>query len=193
MKERQVVVIAGPAGSGKDSIIKGILSRFPNTTRTITATTRTMRPGEKNGVDYRFLTNKRFKEELKAGNIPEFYHRKETDTYYGTYKPDLEARIADGKIVLCQLQIVGAKYLKKHYNAVTIFILPTSLDEFERRIRARSPMTDVEWRERVRFTKQEVEEEARWYDYKIINADGKLSKAVGEVVAILKKEGYTLG
>lgn len=192
MTGKQVVVIAGPAGSGKDSVIKELLNRFANTTRTVTATTRAMRPGERDGIDYNFLTNDRFKEEIKKGNILEHYHRAETNTYYGTYKPDIEARIANGKIVLCQLQIVGARYFKEHYNATTIFILPPSIDAFEQRVRARSPMTDVEWQERMDFTKREVEVEAPWYDYTVTNADGKLNEAVDQVVAILKKEGYNL-
>ncbi|MDP3646422.1 MAG: hypothetical protein Q8R25_05025 [bacterium] len=189
---KQVVVIAGPAGSGKDSILKKILRRCPNTTKMITAVTRPMRPGEKDGVDYHFMSTARFKDEVKKGNILEHYYRNETHTYYGTYKPEIEARIKSGKIILCQLQIVGSKYFKKHYNATTFFIVPPSLGAFEKRIRARAPMTDVEWKERLTITKREVEEEAPWYDYRISNEDGKLDKAVDEIVEILKKEGYTL-
>ncbi len=189
---KQVVVIAGPSGSGKDVIIHELLRRFPNTTRMATAVTRPMRPGEKDGVDYHFMSNDRFKEELDRGNILEHYYRKETDTYYGTYKPDIENRIATGKVVLCQLQIVGAKYFKEHYGATTLFIMPSSLETLEHRVRARSSISDIEWQERLTITEQEIKRDAAWYDYRVVNEDGKLEETVDEVVAILKKEGYTL-
>ena len=192
MKQKQVVVIAGPAGSGKDTLISGIIKRCPNAERMVTATTRGMRPGETSGISYHFMTNERFKAEMEKGNILEHYYRAQTDTYYGTYKPDIDDRIARGKIVLCQLQIVGAKYFKQHYNATTFFIMPPSHDTFEKRIRERAPMSDTEWKEREAFTKREIQDEAPWYDYRIKNEDGKLDDAITEVMEILKKEGYTL-
>ena len=190
---KQVVVIAGPTGSGKDALLKELLRRCPNTTRMVTAVTRAPRPGGEDGGDYHLLSNERFEEEIAAGNILEHYYRTETDTYYGTYKPDIESRIQSGKVVLCQVQIVGAKYFKEHYNATTFFIMPPSLDAFEKRIRVRAPMSDVEWQERLKITQQEVAHDAPWYDYRISNEDGKLDEAVNEVMAILQKEGYTLG
>ena len=189
---KQVVVIAGPAGSGKDSIIREVMKRFPKTDYLVKATTRPMRPGEKDGETYHYMTNTQFLDEVGKGNIPEYYHREETDTYYGTYKPDLDAKIAAGKIVFAQIQIVGAKYLKEHYDATTIFIMPPSTDAFEQRVRARAPMSDIEWQERLAHTKREIEEDAPWYDYRITNEDGKLEAAVEKVVEILTKEGYTL-
>lgn len=189
---KQVVVIAGPSGSGKDSIIGEIVKRYSNAERMVTATTRAPRPDEIDGVHYHFMTNERFLKEREAGNILEFYYRPETDTYYGTYKVDIERRIAGGKIVFAQIQIVGAKYLKEHYDATTFFIMPPSLDAFEKRIRSRAPMSDAEWAERRKFTEREVNEESPWYDYRITNEDEKLDDAVAQVVEILKKEGYSL-
>lgn len=189
---KQVVVIAGPAGSGKDALVKGILKRCSNATLMVTATTRPMRPGEVDGVNYHFLTKERFLEELAAGNILEHYHREETDTYYGTYKPDIDARIKSGKVVFAVIQIVGARFLKGHYNATTIFIMPPSLEVLERRVRGRAPMSDIEWKERVAHTEREVHEDAPFYDYRITNEDGKLDEAVEIAIGILRKEGYTL-
>ena len=88
------------------------------------------------------------------------------------------------------VQIVGAKYLKEHYNALTMFIEPGALDAFEKRIRTRSPMSDTEWQERSRITEEEVREHAPWYDYRIKNEDGKLDEAIQSVMDILKKEQY---
>lgn len=190
--QKQVVVIAGPAGSGKDSLVQGILKRCPNATLMVTATTRAPRPGEEDGVSYHFMSNEQFLAELKVGNILEHYHREETDTYYGTYKPDIDARIKSGKVVFAVIQIVGAKYLKEHYHATTIFIMPPSVEVLERRVRSRAPMTDREWEERLAHTRREVEEDSPFYDYRITNEDGKLDEAVNEVIEILTKEGYTL-
>lgn len=189
---KQVVVIAGPAGSGKDSVAQKLLAHSTNLTLMVTATTRAMRPGEKDGVNYHFMTNEKFLAEVAAGNIPEHYHRVDTDTYYGTYKPDIESRIHSGKVVIAVVQIVGAQYLKAQYGATTLFIMPPSPDAFERRVRARAPMSDIEWEERRRFTENEVQNEAPWYDYRISNEDGKLEETVAEVIEILKKEGYNL-
>ena len=192
MKSRHVVVIAGPTGSGKDSVIKGVLALNDNAVLATNATTRAPRPGERDGVDYYFLDTERFLAAVESGDIPEHYHRPGTDTYYGLYKPDLDKRIAEGKIVLFQIQIVGAKYLKEHYDATTCFIMPPSPDAFEKRVRARAPMSDAEWQERLEFTKRELAEEAPWYDYRITNEDGKLTESVDALISILQKEGYLL-
>src|ERR1700689_4808168 len=102
--QKQVVVIAGPAGSGKDSIARELVKRFSDVTLMVTATTRGIRPNERHGVNYHFFSNDEFKKELDVGNIPEHYHRAETDTYYGTYEPDIEAKLASGKVVLAVVQ-----------------------------------------------------------------------------------------
>jgi len=189
---KSVLVVAGPAGSGKDSIITELIRRYPTRFEfAVNATTRKPREGERDGVNYHFMTNEQFKKELAVGNIPEHYYRPETDTYYGTYQPDIEKRIAGGKIIASQIQIVGARYLKERYNATTLFIMPSRMDEYEKRIRSRAPMSDAEWKERREHTEREISEDAPWYDYCIMNEDGKLTEAVDEVVAILKKEGYS--
>lgn len=189
---KNVIVIAGPAGSGKDTLAKALLQRYSCFTLMVTATTRERRPYEMDGVNYHFFSKEKFLHELKVGNILEHYHRPETDTYYGTYKPDIDDRIKSGKIVIAVIQIVGARYLKEHYGATTLFIMPPPFDILEKRIRSRAPMSDVEWNERLEFTKREVEKEAPWYDYRIRNDNDKLDESVASVVEILEKEGYTL-
>lgn len=190
---KNVIVMAGPTGSGKDSIIRELMKRYPGKIEfAVNATTRAPRPGEEHGKNYYFLTNDSFLQKVASGEIPEHYHRAETDTYYGLYKPDLDEKIALGKIVAFQIQIVGARYLKRHYDAATFFIMPSDLETFEKRVRSRAPISDVEWAERMAHTKREIEEDAPFYDYQIKNEEGKLDQAVDEVVAILKKEGYVL-
>ena len=191
--ERQVVVIAGPSGSGKNAVIDALLERSKKCSLLVNVTTRPSREGEKEGVDYYFFSVDDFKRGIETGSILEYRYVPSLGTYYGTYKPDLESRIAKGDVVLAHKDIVGARYLKEHYNAVTIFLLPESIESLERRIRARNPgMSPSELAERMKMVKREVEEEAPHYDYRVVNADGKLEETINDVIAILKKEGYTL-
>lgn len=191
-ERKRVFVIAGPSGSGKDSIIQALIKKYPNIELAVNYVTRAKRTGEEEGRQYYFITNDEFKAKLAQGEIPEHYYRSAIDAYYGCNVSDIDRRIARGKIVAAQLQIIGAKYLKEHYNATTIFIMPTLTSDFEARIRARSPMTDEEWKEREEFTKREIESEAPWYDYKIVNEDGMLDETVTKVAEILQKEGFVL-
>ena len=189
---KNVIVIAGPTGSGKDSVIKGVIERCKNVNFFVNATTRKPRVDEVHEKNYYFLTNEKFLEELKNGNIIEYYHRTETDTYYGTYKPDVLKKIEGNGIGITQVQIVGAKKLKEDFNATTIFILPESNEILEQRVRSRSEMSDLEWQERLAHLKREIEEDLPFYDYKIYNKQGELEKTVDDVMEILKKEGYSL-
>ncbi len=190
--QKNVVVIAGPTGSGKDSVIKGVLAKIKGAKFLTNVTTRKQREGEVDGINYHFITNDRFLEELKVGNILEYYHREDTDTYYGTYKPDLDEKIKDGNITFSQIQIVGAKYLKENYGATTIFILPPSIEELKKRVIIRGDVSAEEWQERLKHFRREMSEDIDFYDYKITNEDGKLEQTVNHVLQILKDEGYNL-
>ncbi len=190
---RQVVVIAGPSGSGKNAVIGEILKRYSNGVRLVTATTRSMRAGEADGIDYYFLTQEKFDEELANGNIPEHRFVPALNTYYGTYLPALEKAIADGKVVFAQVDIVGAKLLKERYGAVTIFIMPESIEQFKARLRSRNPeWIDKEFNARMHITEDEMRLHSPQYDYRVVNDDGKLAETVEKVVEILQKEGYNL-
>jgi guanylate kinase len=190
---KQVVVIAGPSGSGKNAIIGEIVRRHPNCVRLVTATTRAMRPGEEEGVDYYFMSPEQFDTELNAGTIPEHRFVPELGTYYGTYLPDLEKKIQLGNIVLAQVDIVGAKLLKEKYGATTIFIMPESLEQFRGRLHVRNPeWSQKEFEARMKITEEEMRVHAPQYDYRIVNADGKLTETADEIVAILQKEDYAL-
>lgn len=193
---KQVVVIAGPSGSGKNAILQSLIERFSNCTRLVTATTREPREGEKEGVDYYFLSPEKFQAEMNIGLIPEHRFVPALGTYYGTYLPDLEKKMASGKVILAQVDVEGAKgaeMFKERFGAVTIFVKPGSVEEFERRVRARNPsMSEDELRKRMKIAEKEMKDYADKYDYQIVNADGKLNEAVDQVVAILEKEGYNL-
>lgn len=192
-QKKQVVVIAGPSGSGKNAIISQILKRYPNCERLVTATTRMMRPGEVDGIDYHFFSMERFDEEMSNGHIPEHRFVPGLNTYYGIYIPDLERRMKEGHIVFAQVDIEGAQLLKERYGATTLFIMPESIEQFRGRLRARNPeWSQKEFDERMRITEEELRAHAPQYDYRVINADGSLLETVDRVIEILRKEGYTL-
>ena len=192
--QRQVVVIAGPSGSGESTVTNEIISRYPERIeRLVTATTRKPRDDEQNGVDYYFFTKEEFEREKELGHIPEFTYIENRDTYYGSYTPDLEKKLKKGNIVIVNPDIVGARYYKKMYDAATIFIVPENENELERRIRERSPnLSEEEIAHRRENAAREMQDERSFYDHMVTNADGKLEQTVNDVVAILEKEGYTL-
>lgn len=190
---RQVVVIAGPSGSGKNVIISEIIRRFPKCKRLVTVTTRRKRPGEQDGVDYHFFSQERFDQERAAGNIPEHRFVPALNTYYGIYLPALEKHIAEGGIVFAQVDIEGAQLLKSRYGATTIFIMPESIGQFRGRLRARNPeWSQKEFDARTKITENELRVHAPQYDYRAVNADGALQQTVEQVIGILRKEGYNL-
>jgi guanylate kinase len=189
---KNVLVVAGPTGCGKNSIIDGICKRVKNAKFLTNMTTRKMREGEVQGVNYHFTDNQSFLKEIENGNILEYYYRDDTDSYYGTYKPDIENKIQDGGIAISQIQIVGARYLKENFNTTTVFVVPDSLDLLEKRVRSRAAISDVEWEERKKHTEREMQEDRHFYDYVVVNKEGKLEEAVEEVLNIMKKEGFEM-
>ncbi len=185
-----MVVIAGPTGVGKNSVIKGVIKRCNNCVDLVTATTRPPRPDEKNGVDYFFMSEKEFDTNVKAGNILEVYWHP-AGFKNGTYAPFFNEHFDKGETILGDITIAGARFLKDHYGILGIFIMPPSFKTLESRIRARkASMPADELERRLTLAKKEIEEDAPWYDYRIVNEEGKLSETVDKVIEILKKERY---
>lgn len=183
----RLIVIGGPSGSGESTITKALIAHLPNASRLVTATTRPTRGGEVDTVDYYFFSKKRFLEEIENGNILEHTYIENRDTYYGSYLPDLEKRLGAGNIIFVNPDLVGMKYYKKHYNALTIFIQPDSIESLRKRIRERSPdLSEDELVKRMENAQNEIQNEKSFYDYCIINAQGQLEKAVSEAKVIIE-------
>ncbi len=191
---KRIVIIAGPTGSGESTLTNAIIRRYPRkVARLVTATTRAPRKGEQNGVDYYFFSKEVFIAKESAGELLETTYIKNRDTHYGTYLPDLKGKLDAGFIIIINPDIVGAKFYKKNYEATTIFVMPGNIEEIPGRLRARNPeMSEEEIQKRYTNALQEVEKERSFYDYEIINADGRLDIAVEQIIGILQKEGYSL-
>ncbi len=191
---KQILVIAGPSGSGKNTLIRELMRLHPGTDVLVTATTRTARAGETDGKDYYFFSQERFDEELSAGNIAgERFAPLFGGTHYGIYLPDLRKRLLTSKIIFAPVDITGAEYLKEAYDATTIFLMPESVEAYRRRIRVRNPdMSQVELDLRMKITDTEMRVHAPQFDYRVVSADGALIDVAAQVVDILHKEGYNL-
>ncbi|PLX26094.1 hypothetical protein C0581_05350 [Candidatus Parcubacteria bacterium] len=191
--EKQVLVIAGPTGSGESTITKEIIKKFSIFTRLVTATTREPRLNEKDKKDYYFFSEEDFKKEVTRGSIIEHTFVPGRSVYYGTYKPDLDDKLAKGLNIIVNPDVVGARYYKEHYNATTIFIKTESVGVLKDRLVKRdSSISDEELDRRLEAAKYELDNEEDFYDHVVINTEGKLEEAVNEVVEILKRDKYRL-
>ena len=174
-------------------VVNAVLERFLNFRRLVSATTRKPRLKEKDGLDYYFFSKDKFLEEIDNGNILEYTYIKNRDSYYGTYKVDLEEKIEGGYVVVVNVDGVGVDYYKRKQGAIAIFIKPASLDELRTRLQTRDPnMSEEELSKRIENAKAEIKNEEKFYDYVVYNENGRLDKAIREVVGILEKENYEL-
>lgn len=193
MKKRNVIVIAGPSGSGETTFTKELTLAYSNFVRAVTATTRKPRAGEKDGIDYYFFDRNDFFEEVQNGNIPEHTFVKSRDAHYGMYLPDLEKKLKDGKTVIVNTDRSGALFFKRKYDATTIFIKPKSLDVLRSRIvRRDSHISEREVDLRILQAMQEIVDATGHYDHVVFNTDGEFADTIIDVVEILKREGYSI-
>lgn len=180
----QLIVISAPSGAGKTSIIKRILEYFPQLIFSVSATTRKIRNGETEGVDYFFLSEKDFLEKIEAGEFIEW--EKCYDYYYGTLKQFVDKKLADEKSVLFEVDVNGALNLKKMYPcAILIFIVPPSLDALKTRLENRKTESEEEINKRLQRAKMELSHQPE-FDYIIKN--NQLDEAVNEVKKIIEEK-----
>jgi len=182
-----IFIISGPTGSGESTITNKIIEKYPVFKRLVTATTRKPRLGEKNKIDYYFFSKEKFLKEIKRGNIIEHTYIKNRDVYYGSYKLDLEKKLKEGFNVIVNPDVVGTKYYKKYYDAITIFIKPDSINNLRKRIEKRNPLINrKELENRLENAREEIKNEEKYYDYVVLNEEGKLDEAVLKVAEIIK-------
>jgi len=191
--QKRVLVIAGPTGSGESTITRAIIQKYPIFTRLVTATSRPPRLKEKDGIDYYFFSEEKFKKEVTVGNILEHTFVPGRSVYYGTYKPDLEKKLAAGFNIIVNPDVVGARYYQERYGATTIFIKTQTVAELEIRLTKRDPQISAEeLKQRLEAAQYELDNEESFYDYAIVNRDGKMDQALFSIEEILGKEGYNL-
>ena len=183
-KERHLIVISGPSGSGKDTVVKRLMELHPEIEVSVSATTREIRPGEKDGVNYVYLTREEFERRIQAGEILEYAEY--CGNYYGTPKSEVDKRINNGTTVILVIEVIGAGNVKRIYpGAVTIFVRPPSYGELEERLRGRGTEDEETIQKRLAKAREEIPH-AKDYDYIVYN--NALEDAVSDLRAIIKAE-----
>ena len=180
-----MLVLSSPSGAGKSSICRALLDLDKNLYLSISTTTRKKRPNEVSGIDYNFVTLDEFEYKLSQNNFIEY--AKVFNNFYGTDKSVIENKINEGKDLLFDIDWQGAQQLreKMREDIVSVFILPPSKKELERRLKERGQDTDEVVKERMSEATAEITHWAE-YDYVIINEDLNLS--VKTVLGILHSE-----
>ena len=180
-KKGRLIVISAPSGAGKGTVLKRVLEIRPDLHLSVSATTRAPRVGEVDGTAYYFVQREKFKEMISAGEFLE--HAEFIGEHYGTLKNPVYELIDNGKVVLLEIEVQGAKQvMTMQPDAVSIFIVPPDLDELERRLRGRG--TDDEDKLIKRLERAKVElEERHGYTHVVINDDA--TRAAEEILTII--------
>ncbi|HEY0868507.1 MAG TPA: guanylate kinase [Fimbriimonas sp.] len=174
----KVVILSGPSGVGKDTVIDAWKALNPSVERVVAYTTRQPRDGEKNGVDYHFVDRDRFMEFAEAGDFLEY--KEVHGNYYATPLADLRRMLSEGKIAILKIDVQGAlSAMELVPEAESVFLLPPDAEELVRRIRERGADEDAEIVRRLQNAEFELSLADR-YRHRIVNRD------VGEVVEMLE-------
>lgn len=183
-KEGLVFVVSAPSGAGKTTLCRAVTDSLESLRHSISYTTREPRPGEKDGRDYFFVTEEKFRSMVRAGDFAEWaeVHAR----LYGTSRKALDDMVSNGIDVILDIDTQGAMQIKKTYDrAKFLFILPPSLDILEERLLNRKSDDREEIKKRMRRAHEEIREYAM-YDYIIVNRD--FDRALSELRSIIVAE-----
>lgn len=189
-------VVSGPSGSGKTTLLHAALEAVPGLEFSVSATTRAPRAGERDGVDYHFVTRAAFERLLEEGALLE--HAEVYGNFYGTPRAPVEAALAEGRSIVLDIDVQGAAQVRAaHPEAVSVFVLPPNLAAIEARLRARGLDDDTIVARRVREADEQLAEAAE-YDYLVMNDDLPSAHTqfqavlVAELLRRSRRESWTL-
>jgi guanylate kinase len=180
---KPLVIVSGPSGSGKTTVIGRLLSDTSLPARlSVSATTRTPRPHERDGREYYFWTRQRFQEEINTGAFIEW--AEVHGNYYGTLHREVDPYRENGLVVILDIDVQGARQVRKQYaDAVTVFLRTSSMATYEDRLRKRGTETEVSLQRRLATAQSELTH-AGDYEHEIIN--DQLETAVAQLGAIVR-------
>ena len=165
--DKYLFVVSGAAGTGKDSVVKALREAHPEIKKTVSATTRAPRPGEQEGVDYYYRTREQFQQLIENDQVVE--HNFYNGNYYGTLREEVDKRLAARKVVVLVIDVHGAANIRRMFpGATTVFLLPPSVEELERRLRGRGTETEDSIQERLATARQELAQQDK-FTLKLVN------------------------
>lgn len=186
MKKGFLLVISGPSGVGKGTVLHDLMNTQKNLVYSVSVTTRKQRPGEIEGVSYFFKSHEEFEKMIEEDKFLEY--AKVHDNYYGTPKDFVEEKINEGKIVILEIDVQGALNVKKNIdNGVYIFLAPPSLSELKNRIVNRGTETESDINLRMHNARKELSY-IKDYDYLVVN--DHLNSAINLVNEIINAEKH---
>ena len=179
-----MIIIAGPSGAGKGTVRKEVMkNKKLNLVFSISLTTRKKRKGDKDGVDYYFVSEKKFKEAIKKGDLLEYNNY--VGNYYGTSKSQVKKVLKAGKNIVLEIDINGTRNVLKAFNKkdiISFFIIAPSIKELEKRIRGRSTESPTAIKNRLKIAKEEMKVRDS-YDYVVVNdSPTRAAKAIIKVI-----------
>ena len=185
MNERgMLIVLSGPSGSGKGTIIKSLLKQRDDTVLSVSVTTRQPRPGEVDGVHYFFRTREEFERMIEDNALLEWAEY--NGNYYGTPEDAIREWLGPGKNVLLEIEVQGAEKIRRLYpDVVSIFLMPPSMQTLEERLRNRESECEKDIKTRMRIAQDEIGR-AHEYDYVVVN--DIVDYAVSDICAIIQAE-----
>lgn len=182
-----LVLFSGPSGVGKDTVLDIILDKDERLQRSISLTTREKRSGEIDGEDYYFITKDEFSNMVESGQVLEYAQYGEN--IYGTPKAPVDKWLKEGKTVILKIEVKGAQKIRELYpDALSIFLLPPSMQVLEDRIRTRGTESEQDIQKRLEIAKNEILRSAD-YDFVVVNDD--IDEASNNVLDIIKALNFT--
>ena len=186
MSRGLLLVISGPAGSGKGTVIKYLMEKERDIAYSVSATTRSPRPGEVDGVNYHFISVDEFKSRIEHGGILEYTEY--CGNFYGTPKKEAEDVLDAGKNLILEIEVEGAANVKRICpDAVLIMLLPPSHAEQERRLRGRGTEPEDKILARLAQAREEIKQ-LGIYDYIVYNQDGAAEECAQDISSIIRAE-----
>ncbi|MCC5599662.1 guanylate kinase [Nostoc favosum] len=179
----RLIVLTGPSGVGKGTLMRSLLKRHPELYYSVSVTTRSPRPGEIDGKDYYFISRSKFEQLLAEGEFLEWAEF--AGNYYGTPREPVLNQIHFGKLVVLEIELEGARQIRASFpSALSIFILPPSFDELEKRIRSRAQDSEEAIARRLLRAQEEIKA-ANEFDIQIVNDD--FETALNDIETVLFK------